>query len=138
MTTATAIDAWYAALQSGKTDGLATVCTPDVTLNWIGQPDLIPWAGQHRGLARIAAFLAAIHGPLRLRLLDIKERMETPGVTVVTLNGRWMCPATELDLMARQVDIFRFREGKIAAIETLTDSLAFCLLVGKLKRPLPV
>jgi ketosteroid isomerase-like protein len=131
----TLIDQWYIALRKADAVALATITSPDVTIWWgTTQRDVVPWAGLHNGQEGVRAFAAAMAGTVITRQIDITDTFATADRCVVTYTGRWTVPTTQMDLMARQTDIFRVASGKIAACECYADTAGFGLLLGKLKR----
>jgi uncharacterized protein len=119
------LDAWYAAMRSGDLEALRDVATSDIRVWWNGPVDLVPWAGEHIGIDAAIAFFRQVTGRLDIIRTTVVERLETPAATVVFLDAHWRVKATGEDIMAKALNIFRFRDGRVARYEVYPDSAAF-------------
>jgi uncharacterized protein len=119
------LDAWYAAMRSGDLEALRGVATPDIRIWWNGPADVVPWAGEHLGIDATIAFFRKVTGHLDVLRTTVVERLETPEVVVVFLDAHWRVKASGVEIKARAVNVFRFREGQVAGYEVYPDSAAF-------------
>ncbi len=119
------LDAWYAAMRSGNLESLRDVATPDIRIWWNGPTDLVPWAGEHTGIDAAIAFFRRVTGPLEVLRTTILERLETPDAIVVILDAHWRVKANSIEIKAKAVNVFRFRDGKVSGYEVYPDSAAF-------------
>lgn len=119
------LDAWYAALRSGDLESLRDVATPDIRIWWNGPPDLVPWAGEHVGIDAAIAFFGKVTGHLDVLRTSVVERLETAAATVVFLDAHWRVKTNGVEIRAKAVNVFRFREGRVAGYEVYPDSAAF-------------
>jgi uncharacterized protein len=119
------LDAWYAGIREGMAEAIRTVATPDIRIWWNGPRDLVPWAGEHVGADAAIAFFAQIGANLSVLRTTVVERMESEGAIVVFLDAHWQLKRNGQDIRAKAVNVFRFRDGKVAAYEIYPDSAAF-------------
>ncbi|TDO93556.1 nuclear transport factor 2 family protein [Enemella evansiae] len=54
------ITSFFAALTGGDLDSALELCAPDAVWVIPGDPDLLPWAGEHRGRDAIRSFYALL------------------------------------------------------------------------------
>jgi uncharacterized protein len=119
------LESWYAAMRSGELDRLRDVAAPDIRIWWNGPPDLVPWAGAHEGVDAAIAFFRLVTGSLDILRTTVVDRIEAADAVVVFLDAHWRVKATGADIHAKAVNIFRFRDGRVAAYEVYPDSAAF-------------
>ncbi|MCO4055537.1 MAG: nuclear transport factor 2 family protein [Bosea sp.] len=122
---------WYAALKAGDLDAFAQVAAPDIVLRWNGPPDLVPWAGEHRGRRAALAFFASVGQALEILSVETAERMMTADKALLVLDGHWRVRATGEELRLRGANLFTFRDGMVAAYEVFPDSAAFARALAK-------
>ncbi|MGL5136562.1 MAG: nuclear transport factor 2 family protein [Beijerinckiaceae bacterium] len=125
MTPESILDAWFAALRSGDLEAIRTVATPDIRIWWNGPADLVPWAGEHHGVDAAIGFFGHVTSRLVVVRTTVFDRIDTPDATVVFLDAHWRVKANGRDIMAKAVNVFRFREGRVAGYEVFPDSAAF-------------
>jgi hypothetical protein len=128
------LDKWYAAIKAGDAKAIAEAATPDVSVVWNGQKDVLPFAGRYEGAAAVAGFFQQIGKMFDVRIVDVLETIEAPDTLVTKIRGRWLNRMTHVDLMANAVNIFRFRDGKVASYEVFNDTAGFAQLINTLKR----
>ncbi len=119
------LGSWYAAMRSGELERLRDVAAPDIRIWWNGPPDLVPWAGAHEGVDAAIAFFGLVMDRLEVLRTTIVERIETADAVVVFLDAHWRVKATGVDIRAKAVNVFRFRDGRVAAYDVYPDSAAF-------------
>jgi uncharacterized protein len=119
------LDAWYAALRSGDLDALRAVAAPDIRVWWNGPADLVPWAGEHQGVDAAIAFFHQVTGALDVLRTTVVERLETPNAVVAVLDAHWRVKASGVEIRAKAMNVFRFRDGRVAGYEVYPDSAAF-------------
>lgn len=128
---AATLDAWYAALRGGDLEALRAVATPDIRVWWNGPPDLVPWAGAHEGVDAAIAFFRQVTGHLDVLRTTVVERLETPEAVVVILDAHWRVKTSGAEIKAKAVNVFRFRDGRVAGYEVYPDSAAFARALFK-------
>ncbi|MGL4243409.1 MAG: nuclear transport factor 2 family protein [Beijerinckiaceae bacterium] len=119
------LDSWYAALRGGDLDGLRAVATPDIRVWWNGPRDLVPWAGEHTGVDAVIAFFRQVTDHLDVLRTTVVERIDSDGAIVVFLDAHWRVKANSREIMAKAVNVFRFRDGRVCGYEVYPDSAAF-------------
>jgi uncharacterized protein len=119
------LDSWYAAMRSGDLESLRAVATPDIRIWWNGPADLVPWAGEHRGIDAAIAFFRKVTGQLEVLRTTVVERLDAPDAVVVFLDAHWRVKANGVEIKAKAVNVFRFRDGRVAGYEVYPDSAAF-------------
>ncbi len=119
------LDSWYAAMRSGDLESLRRVATPDIRIWWNGPADLVPWAGEHTGIDAAIAFFRMVTGHLEVLRITVVERLDAPDAVVIFLDAHWRVKASSVDIKAKAVNVFRFRDGRVAGYEVYPDSAAF-------------
>jgi uncharacterized protein len=119
------LDAWYAGIRSGMADAIRDVATPDIRIWWNGPPDLVPWAGEHIGADAALAFFGMVGANLEVLRTTVVERIETPSAIVIFLDAHWRVKANGVEIRAKALNVFRFRDGKVSGYEVYPDSSAF-------------
>jgi uncharacterized protein len=119
------LDAWYAGIRSGMADAIRDVATPDIRVWWNGPVELVPWAGEHVGADAVVAFFGMVGAHLKVLRTTVVERIEADGTIVVLLDAHWQLKSNGRDIVAKAVNIFRFRDGKVSGYEVYPDSAAF-------------
>jgi uncharacterized protein len=125
MTPSLILDSWYAAMRSGNLESLRDVAAPDIRIWWNGPPDLVSWAGEHLGVDAAIAFFRAVTGHLDVLRTTVVERLESDTAIVVFLDAHWRVKANGVEIRAKAVNVFRFRDGRVAGYEVYPDSAAF-------------
>ncbi len=116
---------WYAALKAGDMAAFREVAAPDVVVRWNGPADLVPWAGEHHGVAAALAFFGKVGAALEVLSVEPIERLITEDKALLVLKGHWRVRATGQELHLRAANLFTFRDGRVAAYEVFPDSAAF-------------
>ena len=124
------LDAWYAGIRSGMADAIRDVATQDIRIWWNGPPDLVPWAGEHRGTDEALAFFAKVGANLEVLRTTVVERIEAPDAMIIFLDAHWRVKAHGAEIKAKAINIFRFRDGKVSGYEVYPDSAAFVRALG--------
>jgi uncharacterized protein len=119
------IDRWYAAVRAGDSNALADVVTPDIELTWNGDPERLPWAGTHSGIAAVLAFFQTLGRYIEVVSVVPIYRLDAGDAVVVALEGRWLARDTGRQVTARACNVFRFRDGRISSYEVYNDSGKF-------------
>jgi uncharacterized protein len=119
------LDAWYAALRSGNPEAIREVATPDIRIWWNGPADLVPWAGAHEGVGAAIAFFSQVTAHLAVLRTTVTERIDTEGTIIVFLDAHWQLRSNQADILAKAVNVFRIRDGKVSGYEIYPDSAAF-------------
>lgn len=125
---------WYAALKQGDLSAFREAAAPDIVVRWNGPADLVPWAGEHRGLEAALAFFAQVGAALEILSVEPVERLVTQDKALLVLRGRWRVRASGEELTLRAANLFSFKEGKVAAYEVFPDSATFARALGSLVR----
>jgi uncharacterized protein len=125
MTPSAILDRWYATMRNGNLDALREVATSDIRVWWNGPQDLVPWAGEHAGIEATIAFFRMVTGHLDVLRTSVTERLETESAIIVFLDAHWRVKASRVDIMAKAMNVFRFRDGRVAGYEVYPDSAAF-------------
>ena len=125
MTTAAILDAWYAAIRSGKPESLRAVITDDAYIYWNGDATRIPWAGRHVGADAMMDFFRTLSGLIEVVAVSETGRIVGETHAVVTIQGEWRHKATGRTLNAAACNLFRFRDGRISAYEVYNDTARF-------------
>jgi hypothetical protein len=135
---AAVLDTWYAALRSGDPEAIRSVAAPDIRVWWNGPADLVPWAGEHDGVDAAVSFFRTVTSQLDVLRTTVVDRIETPDVIVVFLDAHWRVKSSGREIKAKAVNVFRFREGRVAAYEVYPDSAAFVrALQGRAAQSIP-
>jgi uncharacterized protein len=119
------LDQWYAAVRSNDGAALASVTTDDVVLHWNADPDVLPWGGRHEGRDAVLAFFKTLGEHIEVVRVTVVDRIDAPEATIIVLDGQWRTRAGGREISARACNIFRMRDGKIAAYEVYNDSGKF-------------
>jgi uncharacterized protein len=130
MTPSSILDSWYAAMRSGDLESLRDVATPDIRIWWNGPPDRVPWAGEHNGVDAAITFFRTVTGRLEVLRTTVVERIESEEAIVVFLDAHWRVKVNGTEIMARAVNVFRFRDGRVSAYEVYPDSAAFVIALA--------
>lgn len=125
MTPDAILAAWYGAIRSGDAAALAAIVTDDVEVFWNGDPAVIPWAGAHRGAPAVMAFFATVAKHLEVLSVETLDRIDADGAVIILGRGHWRARATGRDIHARMANVFRFRDGRVAAYHVYNDTAAF-------------
>lgn len=120
-----AINAWYAAIRAADPQALSLAATPDVRVYWNGPVGLIPWAGNWEGKEAVLSFFATVAAHLEVLSIETLERIVTPDVVIVVLQGHWRVRSTGASVRARAINLFHVRDGTIASYQVYPDSHAF-------------
>lgn len=115
---------WYATLKAGDRDALAAICAPDIVLRWNGPPDLVPWAGEHRGIDAVLAFFGQVGAALEVLSVETVETIADDGAVALVIAGHWRVRTTGEELRLRALNLFRFRNAEVARYEVFPDSAA--------------
>ena len=121
---------WYAALKAGDMAEFREVATPDVMVRWNGPAELIPWAGEHHGVAAVLAFFGKVGAALEVLSVEPVERLVSADKALIVLKGHWRVRATGQELHLRAANLFSFRDGRVAAYEVFPDSATFARALG--------
>jgi ketosteroid isomerase-like protein len=116
---------WYAALKEGDLPAFREAAAPDIVVRWNGPADLVPWAGEHRGVEAALAFFRAVGAALEIISVEPVERLVTADKALLVLKGHWRVRSTRQELHLRAANLFSFRDGKVSAYEVFPDSAAF-------------
>ncbi len=116
---------WYAALKAGDMAAFRAVAAPDVRVRWNGPADLIPWAGEHRGIEAVLAFFGMVGAALEIVSAETVERLVSEDKALIVLDGHWRVRATGKELHLRAANLFTFRDGRVASYDVFPDSAAF-------------
>lgn len=119
------LERWYAALKAGDAAALAAVTTEDVSVAWNGPVGLVPWAGEWVGRAEVLRFFRLVGAALEILSVEQVQRVEGPDAVAVVLLGHWRVRATGVELKVRGVNLFTFRDGRVASYQVFPDSHAF-------------
>lgn len=119
------IDKWYAAVRASDGAALAAIATDDIALTWNGDPDRLPWAGTHVGIAAVMAFFQTLGRYIEVVSVAPVYRLDAGDAMVVVLEGSWLARETGRRVTARACNLFRFRDGRIASYEVYNDSGKF-------------
>ncbi len=125
MTPDATLAAWYAAIRAGDAAALAAIVTDDVEVFWNGDPAMIPWAGAHRGAPAVMAFFATVAKHLEVLKVETLDRIESADSIVILGRGHWRVRASGHDIHARMANVFRFKNGRVAAYYVYNDTAAF-------------
>jgi ketosteroid isomerase-like protein len=125
---------WYAALRTGDLAAFRAVAAPDIVVRWNGPPDLIPWAGEHRGVEAVLAFFGQVGAALEIVRVEPLERLISANRALLVLSGHWRVRASGQDLHLRAANLFGFRDGLVAAYEVFPDSAAFARALSPMSR----
>ncbi len=126
----TILDAWYGALRSGNLEAIRDVATPDIRVWWNGPADLVPWAGEHSGVDAAITFFANVTNHLAVLRTTVVERIDTPDAALIFLDAHWQVKSNGVEIKAKAINVFRFRDGKVAGYEVYPDSAAFVRALG--------
>jgi hypothetical protein len=130
MTPSDILPRWYAALKAGDRAAFAAIAAPDIVVRWNGPVDLVPWAGEHRGLDAVLAFFGMVGAALEVLSVETERTLADGDSVLVVLKGHWRVRATGGELHLRAANLFIFRDGRVTTYEVFPDSAAFVRALG--------
>ncbi|ACI99779.1 nuclear transport factor 2 family protein [Rhodospirillum centenum] len=116
----------HAALARKDMDTIRALVHPGIQ---VYQSSLLPWGGHYRGLAEFLEYTLKLGRSVEAvmeteRLIDAGERV----VAVGTVRGRVLGGGPSFALAA--VQVWSFRDGRVAALETHLDTPAMLRALG--------
>lgn len=122
---------WYAALKAGDLETFAQVAAPDIVLRWNGPGDLVPWAGEHRGISAALAFFAKVGAALEIVSVTPVDQLFAANRALLVLDGHWRLRASGEELRVRAANLFTFRDSMVVGYEVFPDSAAFARALAR-------
>lgn len=122
---------WYAALKAGDRATFAAIASPGIIVRWNGPADLVPWAGEHRGIDAVLAFFGMVGAALEVLSVETERTLADGDAVLVILNGHWRVRATGEELRLRAANLFTFHDGRVSSYEVFPDSAAFARALGR-------
>ena len=118
------VQSLYAAFGLGDIPTLIAALTDDV--EWIlpGPPDLIPFAGRHRGREGVARFFAALNETLEFEKLEAEDFLTKGDKVVVLGRSRTRMKSTARAVENEWAAAITLRDGKIARYQIYEDTAA--------------
>jgi hypothetical protein len=114
----------YRAIVRGDYAGVVAMMAEDIDLEIIGPPS-VPLAGRWQGRERVAEALARNFGMVEDQQ-PVLQSVTAQGDTVVVIareRGRWKPTGRTYDV--HWIQVFTFRDGKLARVREFVDSAAF-------------
>lgn len=116
----------YAAFAARDLDALCALVTPDCEFEAPGLPDLMPWAGPHRGGEGIRAFAASLDAHLVFHAFEPARFLVDDEAAAVVVTGKALCAsrATQRHYVNHWAHLFETSAGKIARFREYPDTAA--------------
>lgn len=77
------MESFFEKLLAGNVDAAAELCHTDAVWSIPGDPDRLPWAGQHRGTDAIRAFSAQLDAETEIQFLNLDTMVANGGQSYV-------------------------------------------------------
>lgn len=128
------IQTYFDRLLRGDREGLRGMFSADVEVHYHGAQGLVPWFGHYVGIEGYAEFTRRVNEHVSHFEVDWEPPV-VDGDTVVLLGfGMWRLAATGQEIRAHTANVFRIRDGLIAAYRVYNDTAAFAEAFGTLRR----
>ena len=115
----------YASFGRGDIPAILDSLTDDVEWHVMGPPDIVPWAGTRRGREQAAEFFRGVGETLDIERFEARA-MVAEGDTVVVVGWeRSRVKSTGRIYEDEWVQVFRLRQGRIAAFREFNNSAAW-------------
>lgn len=98
---------------------------PDVEWWAAGPPDILPWAGMHRGHEGVTQFFTALRGAMEYLQFEPGEFIAQDDTVVMIVQARVRARATGRTFESGIVRISSFLEGKVALVRNYYDTAAY-------------
>lgn len=119
------VEEYLRCMREGDRNGLRDILSAHIEVRYFGPKEHLPWAGIFRGLRGFDEFVKHVIENLEILEAAELDRIVEGDRIVIIGRARWRVRATDRDLRARSVTIFRTEAGKIASYHIHTDSAAF-------------
>jgi ketosteroid isomerase-like protein len=105
----------YAAFGQGDIPTILNMLTDDVEWHMTGPPDIVPWAGTHRGREGVGQFFRAVGETLAVEQFEARTVVAEGETVVVVGCERSLVKATQQRYDGEWAHVFRLQHGRIAA-----------------------
>jgi ketosteroid isomerase-like protein len=113
-------------------DALFALLDEDVEWSAIGDPELMPWAGVHRGHEGVARWLEVLNAAMEYERFDLLELYADGDAVIEVVRAGGYARSTRTPFETDGVRIFTFRGDKAVRVRSFYDTGAYLVALGKL------
>jgi uncharacterized protein len=114
----------YAAFLRSDLAALLAVLSDDVEWRIPGPPDVLPFAGTHRGRKQVGEFFATLGGALEFEVFEPREFIAQRDKVVVLGRRRDRFRKTGRAAETEWAEVFTLRDGRITSYVVYSDTAA--------------
>jgi ketosteroid isomerase-like protein len=112
-------------------DALFALLDEDVEWSAIGDPELMPWAGIHRGHDGVARWLEMLNAAMEYERFELLELYADGDAVIEVVRAEGYARSTRTPFASDVVRIFTFRGDKAVRVRSVYDTGAYLLALGK-------
>jgi uncharacterized protein len=116
-------------------DALFALLDEDVEWVAIGDPELMPWAGIHRGHDGVARWLEMLNAAMEYERFELLELYADGDTVIEIVRAEGYARSTGNAFVSDVVRIFTFRGDKAVRVRSFYDTGAYLGALGKLDAP---
>jgi ketosteroid isomerase-like protein len=113
-------------------DALFALLDEDVEWIAIGDPELMPWAGVHRGHDGVARWLEVLNAAMEYERFELLELYADGDAVIEVVRAEGYARSTRFPFATDVVRIFTFRGDKAVRVHSFYDTGAYLVALGKL------
>ena len=131
-----AVAALHAA-PAGRLSRDALFALLDEEVEWvaIGDPELMAWAGVHRGHDGVSRWLEVLNAAVEYERFELLELYADGDVVIEIVRAEGYARSTRKPFASDVVRIFTFRGDKAVRVRSFYDTGAYLVALGKLAAP---
>jgi ketosteroid isomerase-like protein len=116
-------------------EALFALLAEDVEWSALGDPELMPWAGSHRGHAGVARWLHVLNSALQYESFELLELYADGDVVIEVVRAEGYARETGKRFASDVVRIFTFRGDEVSRVRSFYDTGAYLAALGKVAAP---
>ena len=124
-----------AAAETLSREALFALLAEDVEWSALGDPDLMPWAGTHRGHDGVARWLYVLNSALQYESFELLELYADGDVVIEVVRAEGYARETGKRFASDVVRIFTFRGDEVSRVRSFYDTGAYLAALGKVAAP---
>jgi ketosteroid isomerase-like protein len=113
-------------------DALFALLDEDVEWIAVGDPELMPWAGVHRGHDAVAHWLEVLNAAMEYERFELLELYADGDAVIEVVRAEGYARSTRTPFATDVVRIFTFRGDKAVRVRSFYDTGAYLVALGKL------